>query len=124
MDTSPVKSVGVLAWFAGVLMEVQNILIAFPVVSFLVVGTAGAYAAGAFAIEAGSTKNGLGARFLRATFACLLLAFLWTYFQWPLPLGLVAAGIVSVYPQQMLDFARDTLKAVAAARASKKGDGP
>lgn len=121
MVQSQVKEAGALAWLAGVLLEAQQLLMAFPVVSFLIVGGAGAFAAGAFAVEAGTTNNGLKPRLLRSMFACLLLGLLWQYFAWPLPLGLVAAGIVSVYPQQMMDYARDMLKAVAEART--KGGG-
>lgn len=116
MVQSPLKEVGALGWLGAVLLEVQTLLLQFPVVSFLIVGGAGAFAAGAFAVEAGTTNNGLRSRLMRALFACLLLALLWQYFAWPLPLGLVAAGIVSVYPQQMMDYARDMLKAIGEAR--------
>lgn len=116
MDQQSVKA-GTLAWFAGLLAEVQQILVAFPFVSFMVVAVGGAFAAGAFAVEAGATQNGLRSRVVRAMFSCSILAFLWTYFQWPIPLGLAAAGIVAVYPQQMLEWARDILKAAGEARA-------
>ena len=116
MDQQSVKA-GTLAWFVGLLTEVQQILVAFPFVSFMVVAAGGAFAAGAFAVEAGTTQNGLRSRMVRAMFSCSILAFLWTYFQWPIPLGLATAGIVAVYPQQMLEWARDILKALGEARA-------
>lgn len=116
MNEHSVKA-GTLAWFASLLAEVQQILEAFPFVSFMVVAIGGAFAAGAFAVETGTVKNGLRARMIRALFACSILAFLWTYMQWPIPLGLAAGGIVAVYPQQMLEWARDTLKTLAEARA-------
>lgn len=121
MDKRSVEA-GTLAWFAGLLVEVQQILVAFPFVSFMVVAVGGAFAAGAFAIETGTTKNGLRSRMIRAMFSCSMLAFVWTYFQWPIPLGLAAAGVVAVYPQQMLEWARDILKAAGEARA--KGGKP
>jgi hypothetical protein len=122
MVQSQLKEVGALAWLSGVLLEAQTIMLQFPVISFLIVGAAGAFAAGAFAVEAGTSNTHITARLMRALFACLLLAFLWGYFAWPLPLGLVVAGVVSVYPQQMMDWARDMIKAIGEARArSGKG---
>lgn len=123
MVQSQLKEIGVLGWLAALLLEVQTLLLQFPVVSFLIVGAAGAFAAGAFAVESGTSNTGLRARLMRALFACLLLSLLWGYFSWPLPLGLVAAGIVAVYPQHMMDYARDMLKAIGEARA-KGGSKP
>lgn len=116
MDQQSVKT-GTLAWFAGLLAETQQILVAFPFVSFMVVAFGGALAAGAFAIEAGTTKKGFRSRLVRSMFSCSILAFLWTYMQWPIPLGLAVGGIVAVYPQQMLEWARDIVKALGEARA-------
>lgn len=123
MEQRTLSGTGTLVWLTALLHEVQTILVAFPFVSFMIVGTGGAFAAGAFAIEHGTHSTGFASRLARALFVCGLLWALWDYGKWPMPLGLMIAGIVSVYPQQALDWAKEKIRVIAEARLGGGGKG-
>lgn len=109
---------------AILLSDLAGLLASYPLISFILMAGFGSLAAHLLDVERGASTpkdfKTFAARFFVTEFTCVLLWFLWDYSGWPIALGLVTCGIVSVWPKQILEYSREALKRIADGIISSK----